>query len=213
MIKKVFQAPVELKEGENDLPGSFRAVFSTFNVIDLDGDVTLPGAFTDGQNVRIAYWGHRWHDLPVGRGVIHADDKEAWVDGQFFLDTEAGLETYKTVKNLAELQDWSYGFDVIESKSGQFEGNDVRFLSKLTVHEVSPVLLGAGIGTHTVMIKGTNQDKPDEDLEKTGEDPQDGSPEDGSDFETAASGKESGLMPEVVLTDVEIGLQLYEVEK
>ena len=211
MDKKVFQAAIELKEGDDVLPGAFQAVFSSLNVIDLDGDITLPGAFTDGQQVRIAYWGHRWHDLPVGKGVIHSDDVKAWVDGQFFLDTEAGLETYKTVKNLAELQEWSYGFDINESESAVVDGTPVRLLKKLTVYEVSPVLLGAGIGTQTVAIKGTSPDV-DSDPEP-GEDPQDESPEDGSDFEAAASGKESGLTPEVVLTDTEIGLQLYEVEK
>lgn len=214
MNKKVFQAPIELKE--DGKPGEFSAVFSTFNVIDHDQDVTLPGAFSDGQKVRISYWGHRWHDLPVGRGVVHADDEKAWVDGMFFLDTEAGMETYKTVKNLAELQEWSYGFDIIESKSGQFEGDDVRFLSKMTVHEVSPVLLGAGIGTQTVAIKGTSQEDPEEpeapeeksEAGENGEDPHDESPEDGSDSETAASGKESGLTPEVVQTDTDISLEL-----
>ncbi len=208
MDKKIFQAAIELKEGDEVLPGAFQAVFSSLNVIDLDGDITLPGAFADGQQVRIAYWGHRWHDLPVGKGVIHADDQKAWVDGQFFLDTDAGLETYKTVKNLAELQEWSYGFDINESENAVVEGTPVRLLKRLTVYEVSPVLLGAGIGTHTVAIKGTSQDKKD-----PVEDPQDESPEDGSDSEAADGGKESGLTPEVVLTDVEIGLQIYEVEK
>jgi len=212
MNKKVYQAPIELKESETDQPGSFKAVFSTFNVVDLDGDVTLPGAFTDGQKVRIAYWGHRWHDLPVGRGVIHADEEKAWVDGVFFLDTEAGQETYRTVKNLEDLQEWSYGFDIIESESAVVDGTPVRLLKKLTVYEVSPVLLGAGIGTQTVAIKGTSPDV-DSDPVEPGEDPQDESPEDGSDSEAAANGKESGLTPEVVMTDVEIGLQLYEVEK
>jgi len=212
MDKKVFQAAIELKEGDDVLPGAFQAVFSSLNVIDRDGDITLPGAFTDGQQVRIAYWGHRWHDLPVGKGVIHADEEKAWVDGVFFLDTEAGLETYRTVKNLGELQEWSYGFDIIESESAVVDGTPVRLLKKLTVYEVSPVLLGAGIGTHTVAIKGTSPDV-DSDPVEPGEDPQDESPEDGSDSEAVASGKESGLTPEVVLTDTEIGLQLYEVEK
>lgn len=152
MKTKTFRGPIEIKD--DGQTGEFRAVFSTFNVIDLDGDVTVPGAFTDGENVRIAYWGHRWQDLPVGKGVIHADDEKAWVDGRFFLDTEAGKETYLTVKNLGELQEWSYGFDVEESSLGQFEDEDVQFLRRLTVHEVSPVMLGAGIGTHTESIKG-----------------------------------------------------------
>jgi HK97 family phage prohead protease len=149
---KTFSSPLELKaDGQ---PGEFRAIFSRFNVIDHDGDVTIPGAFKDGEAIRISYWGHRWQDLPVGRGVIHQDDKVAWVDGQFFLDTLAGKETYQTVKNLGDLQEWSYGYDVNEAETGQFEDHDVQFLTSLTVHEVSPVMLGAGIGTETIDIKG-----------------------------------------------------------
>lgn len=150
MQKKVFQSRIKLK-GEDS--GNFSAVFSTLNVIDHDGDVTLPGAFSDGQKVRIAYWGHRWSDLPVGKGVIHADEKKAWVDGQFFLSTESGLQTYEVVKELEDLQEWSYGFEIIEQEYGKFEGKQVRFLKKLKVIEVSPVMQGAGIGTMTTAIK------------------------------------------------------------
>lgn len=151
MDEKRYRARLELKA--DDQTGSFRAVFATLNVIDLDGDVTTPGAFRDGQEVRIARWGHNWFDLPVGKGVIHADEQQAWVDGQFFLDTTVGKDTYLTVKNLGQLQEWSYGFDVTKWSQGQFNGEDVRFLEGLNVHEVSPVMLGAGIGTHTEAIK------------------------------------------------------------
>jgi hypothetical protein len=89
----------------------------------------------------------------VGRGIIHADKSQAWVDGQFFLDTAGGQETYKTVKNLGELQEWSYGYEILDRIPGQFEGQDVQFLRKLKVHEVSPVMLGVGEDTHTVAIK------------------------------------------------------------
>jgi HK97 family phage prohead protease len=154
MAQKAFFAPLELKaDGEE---GSFSAVFATLNVIDHDGDVTVPGAFRDGQKVRIAYWGHRWQDLPVGKGVIHADEEKAWVDGRFFLDTNAGLETYRTVKALEELQEWSYGFDIEKWSVGKFADREVRFLEGLNVHEVSPVMLGAGIGTQTTAIKAAD---------------------------------------------------------
>lgn len=151
MLTKAFRGSIELKADGQE--GSFRAVFATFNVVDLDGDVTLPGAFTEGQSVRIASWGHKWGELPVGIGTIHADATKAWVDGQFFLDTSHGLDTYKTVKGLADLQEWSYGYDILGATQGQFSGRDVQFLKQLDVHEVSPVLLGAGVGTGTESIK------------------------------------------------------------
>ncbi len=144
--------PVEFKA--DDAAGTFSATFATLNVIDKDGDVTLPGAFKDGQEVRIAQWGHNWSGLVVGKGVIHADDERAWVDGQFFLDTDHGVQTYRTVKNLGALQEWSYGFAVEEADFGTFQGREVRFLKRLDVFEVSPVMLGAGVGTRTDAIKG-----------------------------------------------------------
>ena len=143
---------VELK-ADGDA-GEFRAVFATLNVIDRDGDVIVPGAFREGQAVRIAAWGHGWHQLPVGRGTIHSDDEKAWVDGNFFLDTTHGRETYLTVKALAELQEWSFGFDVLKRSQREFDGQDgVQFLEEIDVFEVSPVLLGAGIDTRTEYVK------------------------------------------------------------
>ena len=134
--------------------GSFRARFASFNVIDRDGDVTLPGAFTNGQPVKIAAWGHDWRALPVGKGTIYTDDRHAYVRGQFILNTTHGRDTYETVKDLGELQEWSYVYNVVDSESGRHEGRPVRFLKRLDVFEVSPVLVGAGIGTMTEAIKG-----------------------------------------------------------
>jgi HK97 family phage prohead protease len=134
--------------------GSFRARFASFNVIDRDGDVTLPGAFTNGQPVKIAAWGHDWRALPVGKGTLYTDAGHAYVRGQFFTDTGAGRDTYTTVKHLGELQEWSYGYNVVDSERGRHEGRPVRFLKRLEVFEVSPVLVGAGIGTMTEAIKG-----------------------------------------------------------
>lgn len=136
--------------------GEVSAVFSRFEVIDHDGDVTLPGAFTDGQKVRISAYNHEsWGGaLPVGKGFIRTTDTEAILEGQFFLGTTAGRDTFETVKQLDDLGEWSYGYDTDEAAPGTHDGQQVQFLKKLTVHEVSPVLLGAGIGTRTLATKG-----------------------------------------------------------
>lgn len=148
---------VELKDAEH---GAVRAVFSTFKAIDADGDVTMPGAFDDGANVRISAYGHSsWHgELPVGRGKIKVEDDRAVLEGKFFTSTLRGKETFETIKQMGDLQEWSYGYDVVESEDGEFEGQPVRFLKKLKVHEVSPVLLGAGVGTQTISIKALKQE-------------------------------------------------------
>lgn len=160
MEKKIYDTKLEFKE-DADQTGQFRALFSRFNNIDKQGDITLPGAFEEGAPIKIAYWGHRWENLPVGRGEIHQDDEKAWVDGRFFLDTEAGLETYKTVKELGDLAEWSYGFEVLDSAEDKVDGKKVRVLKKLKTFEVSPVFIGAGNNTQTLAIKSEDDSSLD----------------------------------------------------
>ncbi len=144
-------------EVKDTAKGLIEAVFATLNVIDKDGDVTLPGAFTNGEKVRISAYGHKSWDgvLPVGKGEINEVGNEAILTGQFFMNTAAGRETFEVVKELGALAEFSYGFDVLENSFGVFGDDErkVQFLRKLQVHEVSPVLLGAGIGTRTLVAK------------------------------------------------------------
>lgn len=136
--------------------GSFRAAIASLNVIDHDDDVTIPGAFKAGQPVRVAQAGHNWGLPTIGGGKIVTDAAKAYIQGEFNLKMTAGREHYESVKWDAEhdkLQEWSYGYDVVDSEMGQFEGKDVRFLKALDVIEVSQVMLGAGIGTGTENVK------------------------------------------------------------
>jgi hypothetical protein len=142
----------------DDAPeGAFTATFSTLNTVDHHGDVTLPGAFENGRPVLVGAYQHSMGSLPVGRGVLRADEGKAWVEGQFWLDTTGGADTYATVKNSADLMEWSYIFTVEKADFGPFETEngavDVRFLRKLDVWSIDPVLRGAGIGTGTTSIK------------------------------------------------------------
>lgn len=143
---------VEIKSADR---GEVSAVFSTFNVVDSDGDVTLPGAFTDGEEVLISSYGHTsWFGaLPVGKGRIRTTKSEAILDGQFFMGTTHGRDTFAVIKALGGAQQWSYGYDVLDSDAGKFDGRDVRLLKKLKVHETSPVLIGAGVNTRTLAVK------------------------------------------------------------
>lgn len=135
--------------------GEVTAVFSTFNVVDKDGDVTLPGAFEDGAEVLISAYGHKsWEGaLPVGKGTIRQTKTEGVFRGQFFMDTDAGRDHFEVVKALGGKQEWSYGFDIMDSEPGEKDGQRVRYLKRLAVHEVSPVLIGAGVGTRTLSVK------------------------------------------------------------
>lgn len=144
---------VEIKDSDR---GEVAVVFSTLKVIDADGDVTLPGAFEDGASTRISAYGHTsWQGaLPVGKGTIRELKTEAVMEGAFFMDTAGGRETFTVVKEIGDQQEWSYGYDPIEFSFGEQDDQRVRFLRKLKVHEVSPVLLGAGVNTRTLSAKG-----------------------------------------------------------
>lgn len=145
---------VEVKDAEK---GTVSAVFSTFDVVDKDGDLTLPGAIKDGMEVVISAYQHQSHygALPVGKGVIRTTKTEALLDGQFFLDTAHGADTFKTVKNLGPLQEWSYSLHNVTRKSSEIDGQMVSIIEDIgLIKEVSPVLIGAGVQTRTLVAKG-----------------------------------------------------------
>lgn len=148
--KLLHHGAVELK---GDGSGELRAVFARFNVIDHDGDVTLPGAFDVGKEVLIGAYGHRMSEPNIGKGVLGADHREAWISGRLYLDTMGGADAYKVIKANGSLQEWSYVFLIRDAAPGDFQGKRVRFLKSVEVLSVDPVLKGAGIGTRTTSIK------------------------------------------------------------
>lgn len=152
MERKAF-TPRDLKL--DDETGSVIVAFAQLNVVDLDRDVTLNDAFPR-KSVPMSAYGHTsWMgELPTGKGTIREEGDWALFDGKFFVDTTQGRDAYLTVKAMGELQEWSYGYDPIDYAFEQRDGVSVRVLKRLDVFEVSPVLMGAGIGTHTRGIKG-----------------------------------------------------------
>lgn len=138
--------------------GEGTAVFATLNVVDLDGDVTLPGAF--GEQVAPMVPAHDWQEAPIGKALIHEVGNEAHADFKLNLATSAGKDWYEALKfdldHPPAKQQYSYGFSIIESEMGDHEGQRVRFLKKLKIHEVSPVLLAAGLATRTLALKNAH---------------------------------------------------------
>lgn len=146
---------VEIKDADK---GQVDLVFSTFDTLDSDGDVTLAGAFEDGKKVPVSAYGHTsWEGaLPVGIATLRQTPKEGQANAQFFLDTPDGAATFKTVQRLHKegIGEWSYGYVPEEYHFDDWEGQQARFLTKVAVDEVSPVLKGAGVGTRTLQAKG-----------------------------------------------------------
>lgn len=137
--------------------GEVSAVFSTFNVIDKDGDLTLPGAIKDGAEVVISSYGHQSHygALPVGKGVIRTTDTEAILEGKFFMNTTHGADAFEVVKELGAMQEWSYSLHDVIRKTAERDGQRYWIIEDVgLIKEVSPVLIGAGVNTRTLVAKG-----------------------------------------------------------
>ena len=139
-------APIELKEDGDTR--YIEAVFSLFDTIDSDNDVTKSNALRSGYtgNKVPLVWNHDWSKV-IGRGISQTDNQKAVFKG-YFLNTEAGKEAYETVKAMQDMQQFSYGFQVMKSSKGTHidskgEEVPVRVLEDVKVWEVSPVLVGA----------------------------------------------------------------------
>ena len=149
----------EIKE-EGD-KGLVVARFATFNVVDHDGDVTPAGAF--GEQKALILYQHQRSEPPIGRSEIYEEKDAALARLVFNLKMARGREVFESVKMSDELQEYSYGYDVVKARYGNFKTSkgerEVRFLEKLKVGEVSPVLVGSGIDTGTVDIKAMKAER------------------------------------------------------
>ena len=141
------KSPIELKEDGDKR--YLEAVFSLFDTIDSDNDITKAGALKSGYggNKVPLVWNHEWSKV-IGRGVIESDNQKAVFKG-YFLDTQAGKEAYETVKQMQRyvtvfIRFSSNGFRyincIIDSKGDEVP---VRVLKDVKVWEVSPVLVGS----------------------------------------------------------------------
>ena len=161
-------APIELKEDGDTR--YIEAVFSLFDTIDSDNDVTKANSLRSGYtgNKVPLVWNHDWSKV-IGRGIIETDNQKAVFKG-YFLNTEAGKEAYETVKAMQDMQQFSYGFQVLKSSKGTHidskgEEVPVRVLEDVKVWEVSPVLVGSQQNSFVQALKSGLQTYDDVDTE------------------------------------------------
>lgn len=144
-------------KASGDGEGSIEAVISTFDVVDRGGDIVIASAFTDGQACMMV-WSHNW-DRPIGKGTIRVEPTRAVFDGKLWLDTEDGLQAFRKIKNADELQEYSWGFQVVDAKYEEREGEFIRIITRAELFEASPVLKGEGMDTGTLSLKTLTDDE------------------------------------------------------
>jgi hypothetical protein len=180
--------PFEVKSEDK---GEVVAIVATLGVVDKDGDVIQKGAFPPGgANVKLSGYNHDvivGGAAPVGKGVVTEEGDHAIFRGKFFMSTERGREAFHTTKELGAEGEWSFGFPKAV-KTGELSQEwkakgAKRMIAGLTPIEASPVFVGAGWGTGTLLTKSAEPQADgdpaelaaavphtDEALEDTGED-------------------------------------------
>jgi hypothetical protein len=150
----------EIKDADK---GEVEAIIATLGVVDRDGDIIRKGAIPNGVSVTMSGWGHDavFGSRPVGKGAVVIDGNRAIFKGRVFLNTAAGRETFEVLKEMGPTQEWSWGFHVMGDETpseAERKQGARRVLTKTAPFEVSPVIIGAGIGTGTVAVKQADGD-------------------------------------------------------
>ena len=144
---------IEIKRLDGE--GTGVAKIATLSAIDREGDTYASGAFGE-QEVKVLS-GHAWDGPPIGKGRIFEQGDEALAEFKLNLDIPSGQAWHKALQfdlaNGKALQEWSFGFQVIDAADETRDGSSVRVLKELDVFEVSPVVLGAGVDTGTLSVK------------------------------------------------------------
>ena len=178
-----------LKNDEGEFTGEVKAVIATLNVVDHQRDIILSGAIGKQEVVVSDYnhssWGSFFGEkrLPIGEGRLYEYDGEAIFKGRLFIDMERPKEIMRLLANMKEKQEWSFSLHDVEGNYKHIpnpanpkgdEEIEVFEIKKVTVKEVSPVWMGAGINTRTLVAKSLleqsrQEQEQEEGLEETKE--------------------------------------------
>ena len=144
----------------DEAEGYLKAAFCKFGDVDKDGDIVHAGA-VGKQDVILSAYQHMSHRgaLPVGKGRVYEEDGWGVFEGHLNMEMQSGRDHYSAMKFTGELQEFSWGFAVTEYTytDGTSFWDSTLNIYKTEIYEVSPVLVGAGNGTHTMELKSARE--------------------------------------------------------
>jgi|CXWL01.1.fsa_nt_gi hypothetical protein len=173
LIFKSFQLDLKSLTEEKLAKGMISVVFATMGVWDKDGDMAMPGFYGE-QDVALLPT-HDWSHVPLGKGKTREEGNQAIADIQMNLELQSAKDWLSAIKFDLKvgkpIQEYSYGFKVLEggSRMGEGLGRQGRILQPREdgtpgskIWEVSPVLVGAGEKTGTISAKAAGKTFVDE---------------------------------------------------
>ncbi len=153
----------EAKSGVSDT-GVFEGYASTFNNVDLQGDIVQPGAFTatlkKSRGIVPILMAHS-SGRPVGYGLEAAEDEKGlWVKGQFTVGSDDGRNAYETIKHAVDVGHkfgLSIGYRIPDKGSEWDESTGVRKLKKIDLLEYSLAAVPANPQARVTGVKSDSE--------------------------------------------------------
>lgn len=159
------------EDGEETPAGIFEGYASKFSNVDSQGEIVMPGAFTEtlksfgegGAGIP-CYWGHRMDDPEMCIGVTTAavEDKEGLkVTVQLDLESPKGKKAYELIRN-GIVREMSFGFSIEDWSMSETEknawGEPALEINQVKLFEVSLVQVGANSETEITDVKHAKPD-------------------------------------------------------
>lgn len=141
-IKSIFNAEIKT-EGEE---GIFEGYAAYFNNVDTYNDVILPDAFDDVLSADISeikvVFNHDWEDVPIGIPIQLWKDENGLKIKAKLIDTSKGKDVKIALKEKA-ITKMSIGYTVLDYEYKNIAGKTIRYIKKIKLYEISPVLFPA----------------------------------------------------------------------
>lgn len=162
----------------DDSTGAFEAIVSVYGTIDLQGDVTMPGAHTksiekwrqSGDPIPVI-WSHAWSDPEAHIGWVDPNDMHEvikgeksgdrrvtgglYVKGHIDMDKPFARHVYDLLKQ-RRVREWSWAYDVVRERKASDGANE---LLEVNIFEIGPTLKGAHPDTLTLAVKADTNTK------------------------------------------------------
>ena len=135
----------EIKEFNNDDPDFFyfEGYGSTFGNIDRGNDVVVKGAFIQSLQEQMPklLWQHKMSE-PLGVFVeAYEDDKGLYVKGKMPRSDKFVADRVIPQMNVGSINDMSIGFSIKDVDYEKYNGNSVRMIKSVDLHEISLVTI------------------------------------------------------------------------
>jgi hypothetical protein len=137
--------------------GKVVATLARIGVRDRDGDVLRKGLLAGHQLVAIKPQ-HKWDHVNLGvADVYETNDGTMEAAMEFNMAIPSAKDWFESIRFSYEKghrQQYSFGFETVDFEHGPHEdGKSARFLKQIAMAEVSPVLIGASVGSQTLVVK------------------------------------------------------------